>query len=63
MARQNPYEPAAFWGCLGSEGSLSEPYHAPGTDANGYLIEIESGIAPASGQSMRPSELPERVPL
>jgi hypothetical protein len=33
------------------------------TDANGYLIEIERGIAPASGQSMRPSELPERVPL
>ena len=28
-----------------------------------YLIEIERGIAPASGQSISPSELPERYPL
>jgi hypothetical protein len=27
-----------------------------------HLIEIDRGIAPTSGQSMRPSELPEKVP-
>jgi hypothetical protein len=35
---------------------------ALGIAAN-YLIEIERGITPASGQSIRPSELPERFPL